>query len=85
MNNNKVKVQATMINGATGEKDIADMWKQHYSSLLTSSTDTSTKQEVIADLESLDIGEDYLFTTEDVQKAIDGLNRRKAKRQGWMA
>ena len=30
MNNNKVPVQATMINGATGEKDIAEMWKQHY-------------------------------------------------------
>ena len=56
MNNNKVQVQATMINGATGEKDIAEMWKQHYSSLLNSSTDTSAKQEVIDDLESLDIG-----------------------------
>ena len=46
--------------------------------MLNSSTDTSAKQEVIADLESLDIGEDYLFTTEDVQNAIDGLKKGKA-------
>ena len=34
------------IGGATGSKDILDMWKHHYDKLLSSSKDTSVKEKV---------------------------------------
>ena len=39
----KVQVQATTINNATGERAIADMWKEHYKQLLNSSNDNTMK------------------------------------------
>ena len=71
-----------MIIGATREEDIAEMWKQHYSSLLNSSTDTSAKHEVVADLESLDIMEDYLLIIYN-RRCSEWVEERQSGRDGW--
>jgi exonuclease III len=73
-----VKVQATTINGATGENAIATMWKEHYSAILNSSRNTNVKQNVMKELEQVELDSNDMCTPVDVEAAICKLKKNKA-------
>ena len=57
-----IKMQATTVAGATGAKNICDMWKKHYCDLLNSTTDTSWKVQVDNCLADMDDFNEQLLT-----------------------
>ena len=73
-----VRVQASTINGITGEKDITEMWRQHYCTLLNSSRDVGKKQQVLNSLESITICDEDLFQMHEVESAIHNLKKGKS-------
>jgi hypothetical protein len=75
---NNIKTRACTIDGATGEEEITEMWRVHYSTLLNSSTDTSKKPFVQAKLATPQIDEAHLFSPVEVEHAIRKLKVNKA-------
>ena len=72
------KAKACTIDGATGDEEITEMWRNHYSDLLNSSSDISKKQEVMARLEAVRVDDEDLFTSHEVEAAINKLKKGKA-------
>jgi exonuclease III len=79
MNNNKVMVQATTINGATGSEDICNMWKEHYCELLNTSKDYSKQESVQTAITGVEPDARCDIEVKDIIKAIKDLKTGKAK------
>jgi len=78
MSSANIKVKATTVGGATGDIQICDMWRDHFSSLLNSTKDTSKKNSVLNRLSQLDDASVPCFNTADVSQAIHKLKKGKA-------
>jgi exonuclease III len=76
INNDKFSV-ATSINSVTGCKNITNMWKTHFESVLNSSVDTSNKCHVLNTLRSSDMTF-VRFSNVDVLNAIKSLKNGKS-------
>ena len=74
-NNSRVPL-ATTIGGVTGENEIAEMWQDHYKSILNSVKNNSKQEYVIAKINSI-TGQSILFSTSDINVALDSLKSEK--------
>ena len=79
-NNARVPL-ATTIGGITGENEIAEMWQDHYKSILNSVKTNSRQQFVTSKLSSIR-GESILFSTSDINVALHSL--KVENRVAWM-
>ena len=70
-NNARVPL-ATTIGGITGENEIAEMWQDHYKSIL-SSVKTNSRQQFVTNKLSSIRGESILFSTSDINVALHSL------------
>ena len=75
-NNARVPL-ATTIGGITGENEIAEMWQDHYKSILNSVKTNSRQQFVTSKLSSIR-GESILFSTSDINVALHSLKSGKS-------
>ncbi len=75
-NNDNCKPAST-INNVSGSKDICEMWKNHFGTLLNSSVDMSCKTEVYNLINTSNVCIDS-FSIHDVIAAIDNLKVGKA-------
>ena len=79
--NSNISMQATTVGGATGNSDICNMWKEHFKSLLNSSSDNSKKECVtdrLACISDSSNSEDNLFSASEVLCAIRKLKKGKS-------
>ena len=58
------------INGTSGVQNIAEMWGQHFQSLLNVSTDTSLKAQVLSNCHNTEYNEECVVTVSEVLAAI---------------
>ena len=75
INNKKVPL-ATTVGGATGENDIGDMWREHYSDIMNSSV--SDKYKDIVNMYIANIDDCHMFTVNNIKIAISKLKQGKA-------
>ena len=75
-NNARVPL-ATTIGGITGENEIAEMWQDHYKSIL-SSVKTNSRQQFVTNKLSSIRGESILFSTSDINVALHSLKSGKS-------
>ena len=75
-NNARVPL-ATTIGGITGENEIAEMWQNHYKSIL-SSVKTNSRQQFVTNKLSSIRGESILFSTSDINVALHSLKSGKS-------
>ena len=76
--NNKAVPLATIVDGCTGDDDIANMWHDHYAALLNSVTSTDTKIKVLNQMQSSPYLSECKITPIQVAESIKLLKRRKA-------
>ena len=76
-NKNNTLPTVSTINGATGNRDILDMWRSHYEQLLNSSKDRSSKDEVLFTLDKNVYTFDR-FTLEEVAESLKDLKVGKS-------
>ncbi len=70
---------ASTVDGITGEEHICSMWRDHYSTLLNSNSDTSSKQSVLHSLSTSSSNNlRHNFTTEEIDQAIRTLKKDRA-------
>ena len=74
-----IQGQAVTVGGATGCREICDMWKNHYSALLNSSTNTSKKFVVTDSLRDLSDADSINISMFEVKAAIKKLKKGKTK------
>ena len=74
----KFKTQAVSVGGVTGCQEICSMWRDHYSSLLNSSKDTSKKSAVLETLDAITAYDSMDVSSNDVMTAISKLKLGKA-------
>ena len=67
----------TTIDGVTGENEIAEMWQDHYKSILNSVKNNS-KQEYVTDKINSIRGQSILFFTSVINVALDSLKSGKS-------
>ncbi len=81
---------STCVDGVTGESDIADMWKTHYSNLLNSSSNTQRKGTVCDSFSTLCFNQGMYVSVDEVIRLVkqiplgkasgkDGLNAESLK------
>jgi len=75
--NTDKKCVADTVNNVRGRQNITDMWKNHFESLLNSSSDTRKRSHVLNTLKSSDMSFTR-FTIAEVMSAIKSLNNGKA-------
>jgi exonuclease III len=78
ISNSNVKVQATTIDGTTGDDEITESWRQHYSTLLNSLKDTTKKESVVKNLEDVIVDDCDRFSAGEVENAIHKLKKNKS-------
>ena len=71
-------VLPNMVDDVVGEKDIANMWQNHYYELLNSNKDVSHKEEVLKSLDELPCNTDVRFDIYDVAQSIKNLKCSKS-------
>ena len=64
-----------MVNNASGEVDIASMWKDHYETLLNTVKNTSNKSDVLSAIENLVYDNDMEISVNTTQGVISKLKR----------
>ena len=75
---NNVRVPLpSMIDGCTGDKNIADMWQDHYKSILNSVKNTTHKKFVYDKLNTIH-SESILISASDIECALKSLKRGKS-------
>ena len=75
---NNVRVPlASTVGGVTGESEIAEMWQDHYKSILNSVKNNTRQQFVTNKLDSIR-GESIMFSTEDINVALYFLKSGKS-------
>jgi len=78
VSNSNIKIRATTIDGTTGEKDITENWRQHYSTLLNTSHDSKNKTKVVNRLSNVIVEDSDIFNASEVEDAIRKLKRNKS-------
>ena len=73
---NKKSCPAQTIDGATGSQEICNMWKNHFTSLLSSYRDFSKKESVEKRIAAIDYVDRY--NPNDIAKAIKELKKNKS-------
>ena len=68
------------INGTTGEGDIANLWKNHYSILLNSSEDDSSKDFVYDNFKNISFNQRMHVTVNEVLSLVHSLESGKSAR-----
>ena len=66
------------INGTTGEGDIADLWKNHYSILLNSSEDDSSKDFVCDSFKNISFNQGMVVSVDEVLSLVHNLESGKS-------
>ena len=66
------------IDGATGESNIANQWKDHYSSLLNSSSNTADKDDVCKSFKNLCFNQGMYVSVTEVMELLRELSSGKA-------
>ena len=66
------------INGTTGEGDIANLWKNHYSILLNSSVDDSSKDFVYDSFKNISFNQGMHVTVNEVLSLVHSLESGKS-------
>ena len=75
---NNVRVPlASTVGGVTGESEIAEMWQDHYKSILNSVKNNTRQQFVTNKLDSIR-GESIMFSTADINVALHSLKSGKS-------
>ena len=75
---NNVRVPlASTVGGVTGESEIAEMWQDHYKSILNSVKNNTRQQFVTNKLDSIR-GESVMFSTADINVALHSLKSGKS-------
>ena len=75
---NKSVPLATTIHGVTGTENISEMWRGHYSDILTSVDNVSCKDRVQSTLDSISSADKLVITPLDIAEAIKYLKSGKA-------
>ena len=75
-NNIRVPLAST-VGGVTGESEIAEMWQDHYKSILNSVKNNTRQQFVTNKLDSIR-GESIMFSTADINVALHSLKSEKS-------
>ena len=76
--NNKHIPLSQNVNGATGSFEIAQMWKEHFNSLLNSVSNTKYKESVQDYVKDCMFTEDAIITVDEMLSIIKSLNNGKA-------
>ena len=79
MCNSNIKMQATSVGGASGDKKVCDMWRDHFCGLLNSSTDTSNQDSVLNALNYIEDDYHPIFNYSNIALAIKKLKKGKAQ------
>ena len=66
------------INGTTGEGDIADLWKSHYSILLNSSEDDSSKDFVCDSFKNISFNQGMIVSVNEILSLVHNLEGDKS-------
>ena len=66
------------IDGATGESNIANQWKDHYSSLLNSSSNTADKDDVCKSFKNMCFNQGMYVSVTEVMELLRELSSGKA-------
>ena len=69
---------AQTINGVTGPENISEMWRQHYSDILTSVTNVTKKEEVLTTFNDISSTDRQIITPADISAAIKRLKKGKS-------
>ena len=80
---NNVRVPlASTVGGVTGESEFAEMWQDHYKSILNSVKNNTRQQFVTNKLDSIR-GESIMFSTADINVAFHSLKKWKIVWRRW--
>ena len=75
----KIQTNVVTVGGASGSKEICEMWRNHYSALLNSSKDISSKSYVLEQFDNVCSNDNIEVSHNEVDEAIKKLKRGKTK------
>ena len=77
MNNKRVPLAHT-VDGITGNDNISEMWREHYSGILNCVSNDSRKRDVMFALDNISSADRHIITPHDVSSAIQDLKKGKS-------